>query len=128
LQHSNQQLYFPDDNTFNTWMHPGDRGIVCRQQWTTKICRLLPCAQPVRYVKTAELKCDCNFGLGMVTIVRSSNEIAACITNVMIETTDLLLWTNQTKKIKGLPSTRIRWAFWFVRDHYHTADIAEITV
>jgi thiamine pyrophosphokinase len=98
LQRSNQQLYFLDDNNFSTWGYPGDRVIVCRQQWTTKICWLLPCAQWVRHVKTAWLKCNCNFGLGMATIVSSSNEITAGITNVMIETTDPVLWTKPDKE------------------------------
>jgi hypothetical protein len=48
LQHSNQRLYFLDDNNFSTWVYPGNPGnpgIICKQHWTTKICGLCTACQ-----------------------------------------------------------------------------------
>jgi thiamine pyrophosphokinase len=103
LVHSKQRLYFLDDNNFSTWIFPSDKGILCPQQWTTKVCGLLPISTPVRKVTTKGLKWDCDFGLQMNEFVSSSNEIATGFDRVLITTSDAILWTNQTKKFADLP-------------------------
>jgi len=103
LQHPDQRVFFLDENNFSTWIYPRDKGILTPQKWTTKICGLIPFLRPVKLIKTSGLKWDCNFGLGMDTFISSSNEIAEGSTKVLIETSDPILWTCQTKKLKDLP-------------------------
>jgi thiamine pyrophosphokinase len=97
------RLFFLDENNFSTWILPGDKGIFVPQKWTTKVCGLLPIARPLKHIKTVGLKWDCDFGLDMAGLISSSNEIAEGHTKVLIETTDPVLWTNQTKKLAQLP-------------------------
>lgn len=97
------RIHFLDDNNFATWIRPEDKGIICKQKWTTKMCGLIPVGHPVRNIKTQGLKWDCDFGLEMGKMISSSNEIREGCDKVMIETTDPILWTNQTKKLRDLP-------------------------
>jgi thiamine pyrophosphokinase len=103
LSHSAHRLFFLDANNFCTWILPGDKGIHVPQKWTTKMCGLLPIARPLRHVRTTGLKWNCDFGLDMATFISSSNEIAEGHTQVLVETTDPVLWTNQTRKLDQLP-------------------------
>jgi thiamine pyrophosphokinase len=97
------RIWFIDENNVVTWIRPGDTGILCPQQWTQKICGLLPIACPVKHIKTEGLKWNCDFGLSMNSFISSSNEIAEGADKVLIQTSDPVLWMNQTKKMKDLP-------------------------
>lgn len=103
LECTNLRIYFLDDNNFATWIKPEDKGIICPQQWTTKMCGLIPVGHPVRHIKTKGLKWDCDFGLELGKMISSSNEISEGYDRVMIDTSDPILWTNQTKKLRDLP-------------------------
>jgi thiamine pyrophosphokinase len=103
LRHPEHRIFFLDENNFTTWIFPHDKGIICPQQWTTKVCGLLPLVRRVRKVTTKGLKWDCDFGLEMGKLISSSNEIAEGVDRVLITTTDPLVWTNQTKSLKELP-------------------------
>lgn len=97
------RTFFLDDDNFSTWIFPSDKGIICPQKWTTKMCGLLPVGQPVDHVWTKGLKWDIDFGLKMGSFVSSSNEIKEGADRVEIKTTQPILWQNQTKKYNELP-------------------------
>ena len=97
------RIFFLDDSNFSTWIRPEDKGVICPQKWTGKMCGLLPIFIPVKHVTTKGLKWDCDFGLSLDGLVSSSNEIAAGYDRVEIKTTDPVLWTNQTRKYHELP-------------------------
>jgi thiamine pyrophosphokinase len=103
LRHADHRLFFLDESCFSTWIFPSNKGVVVPQKWTSKICGLLPIAGPVRHVRTVGLKWDCDFGLDMAKLISSSNEISEGQTRVLIETSDPILWTNQTRKLNQLP-------------------------
>lgn len=97
------RIYFLDEDNFATWVKPGDKGIVCPQKWTTKMCGLLPIAGPVKKITTKGLEWDCDFGLEMGGLISSSNEIKKGCDRVEIETSDPVLWVNKTRKLNELP-------------------------
>jgi thiamine pyrophosphokinase len=103
LARADMRVFFLDENNFSTWVLPGDKGVAAPQRWTTRICGLLPIARPVRRVRTVGLRWDCDFGLDMAGMISSSNEISEGVTSVVIETTDPILWTNQTRRLEQLP-------------------------
>ncbi|OHT04927.1 Thiamin pyrophosphokinase, catalytic domain containing protein [Tritrichomonas foetus] len=103
LENRDIRTYFIDDNNFATWIYPEDKGIITKQEWTTKMCGLLPISVPVEKVTTKGLKWECDFGLRMGTFISASNEIAEGAKQVEIKTSHPILWQNQTKKLKDLP-------------------------
>ena len=102
LAFKDARTYFLDDNNFATWIFPEDKGIICKQRWTTKRCGLLPIMKPVEHIKTAGLKWNCDFGLQMGQFISSSNEIEEGCETIEIQTSDPILWQNQTKKFEDL--------------------------
>lgn len=103
LEFPELRTFFLDDENFLTWIFPKDKGIVCHQKWTTKICGLLPICQPVEHISTKGLKWDVDASLKMGKFISSSNEIKEGVVNVEIETTNPILWQNQTKNYNDLP-------------------------